>query len=451
MRLIVNIDSGEITGSPFGLGDIGGDNGNFSQLSAKLYETKTMEVEFRRADTLNGETEDMGTDPGLNFLVKPATGAARFDTPSLLPNVTFTRAGVATAYYYTGTLNFAQPAFQKYLAADHANQFETLTLLCVADVSSSLGGTFFDLYTTNSAFYRVWIDVGNASVAPSTGAGTLLEVDISANASAATVASTIKTALEANGTVAAAYTIGIATDTLTITAKAFGTKGHHTAGTTGFTLTLTVCGMSYLSGTDVDDYEFSGELQWEENSQLQLGPTVSVLLRNALYRPNQPSPISILPGGVLSTLVSLGVTGVSKASATTRTASTTLTADPDLVLALTTGTHRITGSLVWKNESANPGNKAQLTFSGTATAAGGIARYSTDAGTVTGETFPNATDSTILVPVFTATAQDNALAVDFIIVVTVAGNLGVNWAQNTSHADDTTLSIGSHLLAVKIA
>lgn len=75
---------------------------------------------------------------------------------------------------------------------------EKTKITCVADVASSLGGKFFKLHTALDAVkYQVWFDVGNLSVAPALLAGyTLLEVDIAANDSAATVAAALKAKLD---------------------------------------------------------------------------------------------------------------------------------------------------------------------------------------------------------------------------------------------------------------
>ena len=78
---------------------------------------------------------------------------------------------------------------------------EVTTVLCVADSSSSLSGKYFTISGMGSDFeqndYHVWIDVGSASTEPSGLSSTGVEVNISADASAATVATAVNSALDA--------------------------------------------------------------------------------------------------------------------------------------------------------------------------------------------------------------------------------------------------------------
>jgi hypothetical protein len=78
---------------------------------------------------------------------------------------------------------------------------EVTTILCVADSSSSLSGKYFTISGMGTDFeqndYHVWIDVGSASTEPSGLSSTGVEVNISADASAATVATAVNSALDA--------------------------------------------------------------------------------------------------------------------------------------------------------------------------------------------------------------------------------------------------------------
>lgn len=133
-----------------------------------------------------------------------------------------------------------------------------------------------------------------------------------------------------------------------------------------------------------------------------------------------------------------------------RTADTTLAADTVLTAALTTGTYRLQISLVFNNASGTPGNKAKLAFSGTATTASGVARYGAHGGVSSASVFPNPSDANLFAPTFTSASQNNTLVMDAILVVTVGGTLDVQWSQNTSSADATTLKAGSFMLISRI-
>jgi len=74
----------------------------------------------------------------------------------------------------------------------------------VADVSGSLGGTFFDFFVaaggpavTPTADFRFHFDVDNGSTPPVAEGKTLVEVDISANDSATDVATALAAAMDA--------------------------------------------------------------------------------------------------------------------------------------------------------------------------------------------------------------------------------------------------------------
>lgn len=67
----------------------------------------------------------------------------------------------------------------------------------VADIAGSLGGTYFHLYSAdNATVYTVWIDVDDGSTAPNIPYTTLIEVDISANDSANTIATAVSAAID---------------------------------------------------------------------------------------------------------------------------------------------------------------------------------------------------------------------------------------------------------------
>jgi hypothetical protein len=115
----------------------------------------------------------------------------------------------------------------------------------VADVSSSLNDTYFDLnamgadYETETLYY-VWFNVGAAGTDPSIAGKTGVEVAISANDSAATVASAIQSAVDALGL----FDATVSGDLVTIENVNMGKITVETdSGSTGFTLEVLRLGL----------------------------------------------------------------------------------------------------------------------------------------------------------------------------------------------------------------
>lgn len=124
----------------------------------------------------------------------------------------------------------------------------------------------------------------------------------------------------------------------------------------------------------------------------------------------------------------------SKTAATTRVSTTTIAADPDLVLYSEADARwKVEGLLFVVGESAN--GDFDYTLNGP-TGVGGF--FNVAGGTTkvaVGTEVTQATDTT-----------DVCLHVRGIITVgSTAGNIGLWWAQNASHADDQILSAGSFL------
>ena len=118
---------------------------------------------------------------------------------------------------------------------------EVRTVLCVADVSSSLNNKYFTISSTTVNYY-VWFNVGAAGVDPAPG-GTGVVVAISANATAATVATAVKSALDGISG-GAVFTTTRNTATLTITNGVAGKVTDAAANNTGFTVTMTTQGVT---------------------------------------------------------------------------------------------------------------------------------------------------------------------------------------------------------------
>lgn len=113
------------------------------------------------------------------------------------------------------------------------------TILCVADVAGSLNNKYFYINTPNNN-YVVYMNVNGAGVAPVIDGRTAVAVPFATGANAATVASAVNTALDALATIAS--TVNTATVTVTNSAKG-SVEQPWDAGSTGFTLTVTVPGV----------------------------------------------------------------------------------------------------------------------------------------------------------------------------------------------------------------
>ena len=119
---------------------------------------------------------------------------------------------------------------------------EVTTILCVADSSSSLSGKYFTISGMGTDFeqndYHVWIDVGSASTEPSGLSSTGVEVNISADASAATVATAVNSALDA----LADFGSSRSTATLTVTNAVRGAVTDAANVDAGFTISTATDG-----------------------------------------------------------------------------------------------------------------------------------------------------------------------------------------------------------------
>jgi len=122
----------------------------------------------------------------------------------------------------------------------------------VADVSASLGGKYFliSAYATATSLlptdYYVWFDVDAGSSDPEVADRTGIEIDISADDTAATVASAVETVLEAlNSSATFDITIaGAGSNEMTITHLVGGAVANVAAGDSGFTIATDTPGTS---------------------------------------------------------------------------------------------------------------------------------------------------------------------------------------------------------------
>jgi hypothetical protein len=117
---------------------------------------------------------------------------------------------------------------------------EASDFTAVGDSSGSLGGTYFYFYDADDAHcYQPWYDVANGSTAPTAISGcTLVEVDISANDTASTVAGNTRTALN-TAPYSTYFTITGATTHVIVTSVAKGSATDGNIGTSGFSVSKT--------------------------------------------------------------------------------------------------------------------------------------------------------------------------------------------------------------------
>lgn len=113
---------------------------------------------------------------------------------------------------------------------------EKFTVLCVADVASSLNDTYFT-FSTPSTNYYVWFNVDDAGTDPEIEGKTGVEVAISEDDANTVVAAALQTALDALSGVTA--TVNSATVTVTADATGAATNAADGAEATGFTITVT--------------------------------------------------------------------------------------------------------------------------------------------------------------------------------------------------------------------
>ena len=136
---------------------------------------------------------------------------------------------------------------------------EVSQITAVADVDGSLGGKYFQLAMLQSSGGRinytgienkidVWFDVDNGNSAPDmeiTGAARQIEVNITRNADATTVATAIITALNAD----VAFNAGRNVEVVRISASIAGNWTNISAGDSGMDVSTIIEGNGYLSGT----------------------------------------------------------------------------------------------------------------------------------------------------------------------------------------------------------
>jgi len=152
---------------------------------------------------------------------------------------------------------------------------ETTKVTAVADSSGNLGATYFTFYLASGTGYYAWIDVDNGSVDPTPAGFTAIEVDISADDTAATVAAACVTALDAvSGVNCKIDPNDSTTFVLQNAAEGTVTAGVVDTGSTGFTITQQLAGSSFDMGFIEGDTEFALEEDMFDVTAQQEGTTI---------------------------------------------------------------------------------------------------------------------------------------------------------------------------------
>lgn len=142
-----------------------------------------------------------------------------------------------------------------------------------------------------------------------------------------------------------------------------------------------------------------------------------------------------------------------KPANTARTSTTTLTADPDLQLALAAGTWIFDCVLPFTGGTTGSSDaKITFEFSGTASATGSFwipFGPTTSSSTVVNNN-STALASTQVIGTYSTTTPVSAQPKGG-VVVTAAGTLALYWSQNTSSSTATTAQAGSWLRAIRTA
>ena len=139
-----------------------------------------------------------------------------------------------------------------------------------------------------------------------------------------------------------------------------------------------------------------------------------------------------------------------KPSTTSRSATTTLADDPDLTVALTPGTWQVELFIpVWATASGAGGAKYATAFSGTATGmTGGYAVFLGSGGALGGTGLAvTATAATVSTTSFPSV---DYIRLSGVVIVTVAGNMKLQWAQNSSNANALNFGAGAYLTCTKL-
>lgn len=155
-----------------------------------------------------------------------------------IPNAT-----VNTTAGSSGLITISSMAYSYIRAVFTVTSTGVQTIAVVADVSGSLNNKYFFINTASNAIaYYVWFNVDSGGVDPAIPGKTGVQVNISANDSAATVGTALQVALDA-----LAGFVATGTTTVTVTNASAGGFTPASDNNTGFTFSVTTGGNSNIN------------------------------------------------------------------------------------------------------------------------------------------------------------------------------------------------------------
>jgi hypothetical protein len=293
------------------------------KLTVPVPSQQTFRLGFYRGSS--GDTRrylDLGSDPSIEFLVKPATGNNRFDVAPVVASPVFTRQAVDDLgdYYYEGSIDFSAPPFIKALGINHGYALESISIECVANTNARLNSKYLDIYENDTDIHRLWFETtATTGNAPSGGASiTVQKVTIANNATAAQVATAIETAM--NATISG-MTTSVTGGAVNLQFPNYEDFGSHDSQTSGFTITTLTAGSAPAFTTDVTSASYNGQLVYLDGTAPQISPIFTLEIVNSLYRDGQT-----FPAGTGSSNYRDGSVTLSASDSATVTFSSALTA-----------------------------------------------------------------------------------------------------------------------------
>lgn len=280
MRAIVSLD--DLALQPGGvfppsvLEDIAGRQG----FAGQIYSVFQLQLGFTQAAS-NDALLDIGEPSGIEWILKRASGTAQQYDDAILQSATaFTRSAEGSGFIYTGTINLAAPVFEKLLGVDPIAQQEQVVVECIADTARAT--YYFDLWSTTTAYHRIWFNRGSDSAPPAGTGGTLVAVTLTPLDTADTIAVAILFAMAAYSTIWATSNDG---PNITFLRVDRVKCGWHHARNSGFTITTTQAGMAGESDTDLDEVSLLSEISFLLAGSRQILPLGNFVIRNSLRRP----------------------------------------------------------------------------------------------------------------------------------------------------------------------
>lgn len=273
MKIYIDVNSQQLIRGPL-------DHGEAEGITQRRHNQFLMEVYF-----VNGAEIIEIAIPDLEFNAKvnDEDSLQRYDdNPTLFLDSFSTQIDGDNKPYWKGILEVSSGKLDKILGVDNVNAREVVAVSCVADISSSLQSTYFDVYASASTYYRVWFDVASGGVAPTAGVGgTLIEVDLATDDSAITVAAAVETAFAANP----AYTVvADGAGNLLFTAIAQSPKGDASPGSSGFTVSIIAAGATAFTVADAPSVLLMGEFYFTYSSAAQATEAFDLTIQNNLRR-----------------------------------------------------------------------------------------------------------------------------------------------------------------------